>query len=53
MVDRVGFDISLELINGLKVGIEHMSLSEEDDEDYGSVIICEFVFIRLALLFKR
>ena len=47
------FDISLELINGLKIGIEHLSLDEEDDEEVQGVVIVDLLFLRLSFISYR
>lgn len=53
MGEVVGFDISLEFINGLKVGIEHLALDEEDDEEVQGVVIVDLLFLRVSFISYR
>lgn len=45
----MALDVTLELINGLKVGIEHLSLDDEE-HDVESIVICDLLFLRLAFI---
>lgn len=47
------FDITLEFINGLKVGVEHLSLDEEEDEEAQWVIILDILFLRFSFISYR
>jgi len=48
------FDITLELINGLKVGIEHMIPDEEEEESEWEqplwLIIIDLLVIRIGIV---
>jgi len=43
------FDISFEFINGLKLGVEHISADDFDDEVEWMIAIDLFIF-RIAIL---
>lgn len=47
----MGLDITVEFINGLKVGIEHMTADEEDSEYENPewIIILDLLFIRIGI----
>ena len=46
----MALEVTLELINGLKVGIEHLSFEDDDEDDADSVVICDLFFLRLAFI---
>jgi len=46
----MALDVTLELINGLKVGIEHLSFDDDEEDDVESVVVCDLLFLRLAFI---
>lgn len=52
MEDRVAFDIQAQLINGLSLGVEHISGDPEDDDDAVEYAIV-FHLLLLRLMFVK
>jgi hypothetical protein len=43
--------ITIELINGLKVGLEHLSFEDDEEEDEVSgVVILDILFLRMSFV---
>lgn len=45
-------NIVVEIINGLKFGLEHVSANEEDEEDV-SLIVFDVLFLRLIFVMPQ
>ena len=45
--------ITLEFINGPKVGIEHLSFDEDEEDDVSGVVILDLLFLRVCLVSYR
>jgi len=47
----VALDVTLELINGLKVGLEHLSFDDdEEEEDVSGIVILDLFLLRVSFI---
>jgi len=44
------FDIVVELINGIKIGLEHLRNFSEEDDDVDYLIILDVVILRFSFI---
>jgi len=45
--------ITIELINGLKVGLEHLSFEDDEEDDISGVVILDILFLRMSFISYR
>jgi len=45
--------ITIELINGLKVGLEHLSFEDDEEDEVSGVVILDLLLLRMSFISYR